>query len=262
MKPAPSLLELQRAMLAGLGHGDLEAAAGEILADGIEAAARLSIYRNTSISTLVNALRLTYPAVRKLVGEEFFEGAAHAFADARPAASAWLDEYGRGFDSFLAAFPPALSLPYLPCVAALEWSVSRALHAPDATGLDLARLASVSAGDSRRLRLVAHPSVGLVRADAPVDRIWHAVLDEDDDAMRAIDLADGPVHLLVERRDSAVRVERLSERSWRLVAALYDGAPLQAALDRAGDDAPERLLAEHLAAGRFAGFDLAHTLND
>jgi hypothetical protein len=265
---SPSLLEVQRALRASLVDGQHGAAAAYVLADGLNAAARLSIYRETATGTLVGALRLTFPAVRKLVGEEFFEGAARAFIDQHPARSAWLDEYGAGFASFIARFPPAAIVRYLPDVAALEWAVSRALHAPDALAIDLARLAALSAGKSERLRLVAHPALGLVRTDSPADAIWHAVLDDDEAALAAIDLADAPVHLLIERRTerriqesaerrgTTVSVQRLSESAWRLTAALCSGRPLGAALEQGADPHAVTVLAEHLAAGRFIGFDL------
>ncbi len=253
---APSLLEVQRALLASVAVGQDEAAATQIIADGIEPAARLAIYRHTSISTLVTALGLTYPAVRKLVGDEFFEGAARVFIDEQRATSAWLDEYGRTFGSFLAAFPAAASLPYFSDVAELEWCVSRALHAPEASALDLTRLAALSAAESARLRFAAHPALGLVRADSPADAIWHAVLEDDEAALRSIALKEGPVFLLIERRESSVQLQRLSEAAWCFTKALCDGCPLSEALREDPDDGAEALLAEHLAAGRFVDFDL------
>ena len=193
---SPSLLEVQRALRASLADGR-QGVASYLLADGLDAAARLSIYRETATGTLVGALRLTFPAVRKLVGEEFFEGAARAFIDQQPARSAWLDEYGAGFASFIARFPPAAIVRYLPDVAELEWAVSRALHAPEAVAIDPARLGALSGGQSERLRLLAHPALGLVRTESPADAIWHAVLNGDEAALAAIDLADAPVHLLI-----------------------------------------------------------------
>jgi hypothetical protein len=252
---APSLLELQRVVSAGLA-GDGQMAALEIISDGIDATARLSIYRNTSATTLTAALSLNYPAVRKLVGDEFFEGAASVFIDGHRAGSACLDDYGREFGEFLAHFPPASSLPYLADVAELEWAVSRALHAPEAAALDLARLAELTTQASASLRLLPHPALSLVRANAPADAIWHAVLEGDDAALGAIDLADGPVYLLVQRRESSVCMQRLSEAAWRFTTALCAGTPLAAALAANPDCDADRVLAEHLAAGRFGGFEL------
>src|SRR3990170_3336886 len=70
----PTLLDVQRAMYRSLAERDNERAAGYIIADGLAAPDRLDIHRNTLVSSLTTALRLSYPAVHRLVGAAFFEG--------------------------------------------------------------------------------------------------------------------------------------------------------------------------------------------
>lgn len=135
--------------------------------------------------------------------------------------------------------------------------MNRALHAPDVEPLDIARLAALDAANHDRVRFVAHPALGLVRAAYPVDAIWRAVLAEDDAALAAADLAAGPVWLMVQRLASGVDVTRIDERAWRFAAALCAGEPLGAALSAAAGTDAAALLAEHLVAGRFIGFSLA-----
>src|SRR5712691_10761115 len=120
---------------------ELDAAAAHVLTDGIDPAARLGVYRNTFASILTRALRLSYPAVERLVGAEFFESAVRAFIEEQPPRSACLDDYGESFPDFLVRLEAVAALTYLPDVARLEWAVSRALHAPDADPLGIARLA-------------------------------------------------------------------------------------------------------------------------
>src|SRR5215468_10678988 len=135
----PTLLEIQTAMRRGLlGNGDATIAA--TLGSALAPADRLSIYRNTSRIALTNALRLNYPAVQRLVGEDFFAAAADIFITKEPPRMAWLDFYGAGFPEFLHGFGPAASLPYLPDIARLERVVSCALHAADAKALAPAEL--------------------------------------------------------------------------------------------------------------------------
>ena len=252
----PTLLEIQRAVGRSIIAGDDALAAGYVLADGLPPEARLGIYRNNFTGTITAALKLCYPAVHRLVGAEFFGGAACIFIAAEPPRRADLDAYGEGFPEFLAGFPPAGALPYLPGVARLEWAVNRALHALDAEPLDLSDLAAITAAEHGRVAFRPHPSVALVAADHPVDAIWRAVLAQDDDAMAATDLGAGPVRLLVERRATGVEVTRLEEPAWRFAAALCASRPLQTAIEAAPEVDAATLLAEHLAAGRFIGFEL------
>ena len=91
----PALLELQRALRAQLLQD--AAAPGEAPSpqdacrfepawlEGDDGALRLAIYRNTCLTTLTNALRLSFPAVQRLVGAEFFERSARAVLPPAPA---------------------------------------------------------------------------------------------------------------------------------------------------------------------------------
>lgn len=250
----PTLLETQRAMRASLVDGD-RAAAAMLVEPGH--ADRLDIYRNTFVTGVTKALRLTYPAVHRLVGADFFEGAAALFIAQHPPRAAHLDEYGVEFPDFLESFHPAAALVYLADVARLEWAVSRAIHAADAEPLDLARLAALAPEDQARVCFVPHPSVGLVCANYPADALWRGVLNGDDAALAAVDLDAGPVRLLVERRATGVEVSRLDEAAWCFAAALCDGWSVEEALAGAADTRAAALLAEYLAAGRFIDFRLA-----
>ncbi|MGU7778977.1 HvfC/BufC family peptide modification chaperone [Burkholderia sp. PU8-34] len=247
----PSLIELQQAMSRSLlSHADDDAAAA-VLADGLDPRSRLNIYRNTAASVLVNALRLAFPAVRRLVGAEFFDGAAGLFCAAAPPRSAWLDEYGEQFPAFLAELPQTASVPYVADVARLEWQVNAVLHASDVAPLDPARLARLDEDALRALRLQPHPATRLVRCDYPADVVWRAVLEQDDRTLRTIDLADGPVHLLVQRIAEAIDTLRLSAGEWRICSALFAGEAIDAALACAPEADGHALVGVCLARGCF-----------
>src|ERR1700752_3128513 len=148
---APSLLELERALRASLVIRDDGEISEHVVGAGIGAGGRLDIYRNTFASVLTTALRLSFPAVHRLVRAEFFEGAARVFIEAYPPKSACLDDYGVEFPDFLSGFERASSLAYLPDVARLEWAVNRALHAPDAEPLDARRLVALEEAERARV---------------------------------------------------------------------------------------------------------------
>ncbi|MFC5519923.1 DNA-binding domain-containing protein [Polaromonas jejuensis] len=255
--PAPTLLELQLAIRHSLLGGVDGDASAFVINEGLDPQERIGIYRNTSAGVLVTALRLAFPAVQHVVGVEFFEGAARLFAAQAPPRSAWLDAYGADFPQFLAQLGQAASLPYLPDLARLEWKVNLVLHAADAEPLEIARLATLGEAALEDLRLVPDPATQLLRCEFPADAVWHAVLGRDDDAMAAINLADGPVWLLVQRTGDDVHTVRLSEPEWRVAAALFSGQPLGAALAAASCAEPHRLLAAHLARGCYASFSQA-----
>lgn len=254
----PSLRELQDAVRRSIVARDEGEASRYIVGAGIAPQERLSVYRNTFTQTLIRALRLSYPAVDRLVGAEFFDATAREFMVGQPPRSSYLDEFGGDFPGFLERFSPAAAVPYLGDVARLEWAVSRALHAPDAVALDMAALQSVSADDHARVCFTPHPSASLVHTGFPADVIWRAVLADDNDAeLAAIDLSGGPAWLLVQRGPSGVDMLRLEPSLWHFAGALFSGCTLGLALaDHPSVNAP-MALADLLAHGRFVAFGLA-----
>ena len=254
----PTLLELQTAIRDHL-LSDTAVAVAALLDEALAPADRLSIYRNTSRATLTKALRLNFPAIERLVGEEFFAAAADRFIAQKPPNTAWLDLNGDGLPDFLQGFAPAATLVYLPDVARLEWRVSRALHAVEVQALQYSKLLNIDPSAQARLCFAAHPSVSFLSSPYPVDEIWHAVLARDDTALKAIDLASGPVRLLIERRSGEVEIKRLNQPRWTFAEALLTGKPLATAFEAAGDPDAVLWLAEHLAAGHFADFQVEPT---
>ena len=138
----PTLLELQRNMRRrSFERGDeaaLRCSRSTYRPD------RLSIYRNTILSGLTKSLRFPSLLSQRLVGADFFEGAAvlssQNIRHARPISIGT----ATNFPTFCSQFPPAASLAYLPDVASLEWAVNCALHARDGTPLELSKLAALS----------------------------------------------------------------------------------------------------------------------
>jgi len=253
----PNLLETQHAFLRAIVTRDTVAVTEQI-ADGIfTPAERLDVYRNTFLSVLTNALRISFPAVHTLVGEEFFESAAQYFVEAEPPHCAYLNAYGAGFADFLAQFAPAAGLPYLADVARLEWAVNGALHAEDVPPLEAEALADIANVPPERVTFIPHPSVKLLLPDYPARKIWHAVIAEDDAALSAIDLSNGPEWLLIERGANGVEVTALAKSEWRFAYALCAGESLASAMNAVPDRNISLFLARHIAAGRFIGFRLS-----
>ena len=172
----PSLRELQRSFSCCLIDGHDAAVASWIEADGIAPPERVAVYRDTFLSTLHRALVLTFPAVRRLVGADFFEGVARIFAAEHPPTHADLNGYGEGFPSFLKRFAPAASLAYLPDVARLEWAVNRALHAEQPRSLVVAEL-DLAAGPCHLIVERCRDEVDVSRLDETAWAVSSALFD-------------------------------------------------------------------------------------
>jgi hypothetical protein len=219
--PAASLHELQRRFAAALA----EAQRGD----------RVAIYRNTIRASYRSALAASYPVVRALVGAAFFDAAVDAYEAANPSRSGDLNVFGDRFGDFIAAYPHARELQYLPDVARLEWAIDEAGRSPDAqeTGADvIAALAAVPAEALARQRFRLDASCRLLTSPYPVLRIWQ-VHQHGAGGELTVDFDCDPDNLLVRREAQGVAAERLAPADFAWLHALHAGAELATAVDRA-----------------------------
>lgn len=187
--------------------------------DAPGAAARLAIHAHHFRLTLIDVLVATYPVVRRLVGEAFFAAVARRYVLAHPPRRPCLFEFGDGFAACLASLPEARALCYLADVARLEWAINCARHADDAAPLDAAAALGQIEALSSDLFINLDPSCRLVKSAWPIDRIWQ-IHQQDDDAISAVDLAAGGVHLFIHRRDGEVGWLSLDAAAFAFIGSL------------------------------------------
>ena len=213
---------MAQALLAADPSGqDLPA---ELFTGAHRGAVGLRVHRNTLLGAISNALRLSFVAVERLVGEEFFDRMAVEYARASPPRVPQLDEYGAGFAAFIDGFPGTENLPYLHELARLDWQLAelgRLRPAPD-DGPQLWLASGVRLHFASPLR--THT------AAYAIDRLRAAILAEDLEAIRATSLEPGDHCYALWRSDAGVNVRSLSAASARFLEAALAGAEGPAAL--------------------------------
>ncbi|MET0349887.1 MAG: DNA-binding domain-containing protein [Rhizobacter sp.] len=141
-----------------------------------------AVYRNTVRRGCVEALLSLYPAVRRLVGDDWLGAVALDHVLAHPPDEGRLQHYGECFAAFLATCLPDGDLPWLPAVARLDRLWSECHVAADAPVLTAARLAATPADALGRLRLTVHPATRwCIDSTWPVFSLWRAARDAVDD---------------------------------------------------------------------------------
>lgn len=113
--------------------------------------AALGLYASARLANASRALRISYPTVESLLGDEVFDLAAMRFAQECPHNQSDWGQWGDAFPGWLAEQTELLNWPYLPDVAQLDWLCHVSERAHDAA-----------------------PTVQLMRSDFPVVAIWWA----------------------------------------------------------------------------------------
>lgn len=240
----PGLHDLQAAFAAALDGGSGSAPTGWVRARGIDAERRLNVYRHNSRISCAEALGGIYPAVRRVLGGDYFDQIADLFWDAYPSDSGDLRRYGCALAEFLALYPPLAGLPYLPDLARLEWAWHESFHAADAAALGAAALrARFAHGGHAVAELALHPAVRLLRSDYPLAELWAFALDRHTAGDTGFDLSTGTAScVLIARPDLEVRVYEVDPPYWHVFASMVCGSKPEAAIDD--------------ARARWPGFDL------
>lgn len=231
--------------------------AGLVGPDGERSAKRFAVYRNNVVVGLTEALQDAFPAVCRIVGDEFFQAMARIYALSDLPASPILLDYGAGFPDFIAGFQPAATLPYLPDVARIERAWIEAYHAREALRLQASDFAAIDADRLAEIHLTVHPSLRVVRSRLPALTIWR--MNVGDGVPKPVDLEAGGEDALIVRPEAEVEVRSMPPGAAEFVAALAAGLSVSEAMKAALTADPQFDLSGNLAGligtGVFVGYD-------
>lgn len=235
----------QRDFSAALLDRALSIPPGLVGPDGEPSARRFAVYRNNVVAGLTEALKDAFPAVCRIVGNDFFQAMAHAHVLSEPPISPILLDYGAGFPDFIARFEPAATLPYLPDVARIERAWIEAYHAREAPPLQASDFAAINADRLAEIHLAVHPSLRVVRSRLPALTIWR--MNVGDGVPRPVDLEAGGEDALIVRPEAEVEARSMPPGGAEFVAALAAGLSVAEALKAALTADPRFDLSGNLA---------------
>lgn len=219
----------------------------------IAASKRFDVYRNNVYSSLIDALATTFPAVERLVGQDFFRATARAFlANSLPQRGTLLG-FGAGFPEFLVSFPPAQGLPYLGDIARLELLWLEAFHAEDARSLSMTDLSESDPSEFADIPLRLHPSLRWISSIYPIVEIWRT--NREDDIVRPVTLIKEPQSWIVLRAETRVLIYLIPAGGRDFLSALREGKTVGEAIEHmsASEDADlYSLLSNLIGWGAFA----------
>ena len=201
-----------------------------------------AIYRNTVLKGCIDALQANFPAVARLVGDEWFRAAAAVYARRDLPTAPTLLTYGQTFAEFLAKFEPAAELPYLADVARVDRLWSEAHVAADDGILDPAALAQLAPEDLGRITLRLQAATRWAWFDArPIYTLWSQSRDCGAAFDAEIDWRGEGV--LLTRPHGAVKHQLLSRAGAAFLSACIGGLSLECAVAAAHDTDPAADLA-------------------
>ncbi|MDP9011880.1 MAG: DNA-binding domain-containing protein [Pseudomonadota bacterium] len=244
----PSLRELQVSLLDALGSSP-------------PVAPRLEVYRSNVRNNFADALGSSFPAIRRLVGEDYFRQTAREFQRRHPSRSGDLLHAGEPFPRYLAELHHGDGFDYLGEVARLEWLIQETLLSADHAPLDLAQLARIAPAEYDALRFELHPALRLFESKYPALRIWEANVGSEAEPEH-IDLRGGGERLALACRRLQLQFHRVNAGEYCFLNSLSRGECFAAAVACGEDGDPcfdaSAALQRFVAAEAIVGFDIRH----
>ena len=233
------------------------AALADMLATGdIALPERLAVYRHNVVGNLTNALMERRPLLKALVGEDFLKKMTQHYVVGHKPSGGNLNLYGQDYATFIRAFKPAESLPYLADIAALETAMNNAYYAADDAPLTAEGLAHISLEALGDLHLKQRDSVSIVQSGYPLLDIRDLCLNPDQDTQ--LDLDKGGTILLIHRPQLEVTIATLQADEAAMLKACQNhpiGKALEHTLESYTDFNVQAFLQKHIALETFAALE-------
>jgi len=186
---------------------------------------RLEVYREGYLARTKEALKEVYETLEHVMGDAAFTQVAEEYAQAFPSEDYNLNHKGRHLSQYFNQTKRFKDLPFLSDLAALEWSIATAFHAPHEPVLDSFRFTQFSPDEWERLLIHFQSSVFVQSSQWPIVDIWKARKTPVKDIK--LNLSHHPQQALIHRQeDDQVVCEEMSLVEFQILERLLAGSSL------------------------------------
>ena len=185
-------------------------------------ATRLQIYGGAYRSRLAEALSSNFPALAKLLGEDFDTLAAD-YVRSHDSPYFSIRYYGDELPQFLATHADYAAVPLLAELAQWEWTMTGVFDAADALALAPEALTRISPQQWAQLRFSWHPSVRRLQLAWNVPQIWQALSEEGERPQASLN--ETPLQWLLWRQELTTYFRSLTAGEALMLDAARKGWP-------------------------------------
>lgn len=219
----PQLCDLQQTFAEAIVEGKYQTATAAMATDGM-ALRSVALYRGLIRNNFVQVLRITYPALHRLVGDSYFGVLARGYIKKYPSISGDLFLYGRHLQALLQHIEAP---PLLVELARLEWACHEVHQAADSSPLAPEQLQAMVSADPSRVTIQFHQTARFLSFPVPIHRVWQALQpDASPDEGVDLPLLEQQTGVVVTRLEGRIQVTPLNWLDYRLLEALSQGASI------------------------------------
>lgn len=193
-------------------------------------AERFNIYSQTIFENLCNALKITFPGIWKIIGEECANAAVYKFVflNRNFPITGCIDDWGDNFPEFLAQSDELKNLTYLKDYARLEWFEHLCYYSKASIVLSPLELKQVEEEQIGRVRFSFCPSVFFLKSNYSLDKIQELLKDSNNNSH--IDINSSGAQAIISRSaEGEVITNWIAMDYWHFIYSLKNGDSLEEA---------------------------------
>jgi uncharacterized protein (UPF0276 family) len=204
---------------------------------------RIWVYQNNVFGALLDYLAEVYPAVRGVVGADFFKQMAYSFIELSPPVAGNIHLYGEGLLETISSTKGLESLPYIADLIRYEWALHTSYFSVVSDALDPG---SIAQDQLLTTSVVFNSSVSLVSSNYPVYEIQRQSLPEFEGKVE-VNLNQSQDELLIYKSIHEVNCLVLDEYQAAFFKAINNSVNLLQAIEGVQGSIPQDVLSTTLS---------------
>ncbi len=224
-----NLKELQSKLLLGIMENNLSLDFVKQNGD-IDVVDRLQIHRDTVLENFVSSLKIIYPGVWRLVGEECARGVSLAYSHnlMHIRNRDDMNSFGEDFPEFLRNFASTNHLEYLADFAMLEWLRARSYEAMNESFLSIEDMQDFFINSDEGGRLELNSSIYFLKSRFPLMNIQELL---DNPEINELIMDDSDSYIIVCRLQGKIETLYLLKNQWQFLYNLNNGDAIGKAIE-------------------------------
>ena len=204
---------------------------------------RLWIYQNNMAAATQDYLAEVYPAVRGVVGADYFRQIAHSFVKANPPSQGNIHLYGENFNWVVGEFEALQELFYVADLIRFEWALHQSYFC---RGEEKLTLSELNQQQLLALPIKLNASVSIIESDFPLFEIHRQSLPSYRQNV-AINLSQGGDNILVYKSNLAIKTHLLNDSELKFLSGLQNSENLLQAIEGASGSLSQEQVSAVLA---------------
>jgi len=224
-----SLKELQENLLQSIMGNNLSPESIK-QNNNIDIADRLGVHRDTVLENFISSLKITYPGVWKLIGEDCARGVALAYSHnlSNLKTRAEMNSFGDEFPEFLKNFESTNHLQYLHDFATLELLRSKSYGTINESCLSAEDMRDFFINGDEGGEFELNSSVYFLKSEFPLMNIQELL---DNPKINDLSIDNSVTYIIVCRVQGIIETLYLSQKQWQFLYSLKRGDAIGKAME-------------------------------